>query len=77
MLTLETCPPCKGSGTLEYEEERGFDDEWRRRTGGADPIWPALCEARPDIARYCEDTCEVCHGSGEVEIEHIRGVKIL
>jgi hypothetical protein len=76
MLITETCQTCKGAKVLEYEEEMGFDGEWRRRKGGADPIWPLLVKERPDIARYTEDACEVCHGRGEYELEFIRGAMI-
>ena len=76
MLVSDTCKVCRGNGTLEYEEELWFDGTWRRRVGGADPIWPVLTEARPDIARYTEDDCEVCGGSGEYALEVFNGVSI-
>jgi len=76
MIANETCRVCHGTGTLDYEEEKWFDGSWRRRTGGAEPLWPKIVEACPNEARYEEGPCEVCDGKGEYQIEVFRGVKI-
>ena len=73
MITIETCPVCQGSGTLDYFEEYRWGT-WVRRVKDQTPLdlLEAMAENFPDILRVRSGECGGCNGSGTYQCEHVR-----